>query len=102
MRKNTFEILSALAEGKHKECSHKGNGPAVWTDGKVVYSYREPIAAPDPENPGGYVVTDERFSQTTTVQTNGVDFGLSYHYKKPTRRVPHAEVKAAAKAANDS
>lgn len=96
MRKNTTLTLAALMAGQDKRPCE-----AVWTDGRSVYSYREPIAAPDPLNPGGFVVTSERFSRTTTVQTNGVDFGLSHHYGKTTRRVPHAEVKAAARLAGD-
>jgi hypothetical protein len=34
------------------------------------------IACPDPADPGTYLVTSKRWSQTTTVQTNGVYAGL--------------------------
>ena len=93
MRKNTKIVLAALVQGKPcRKCE------AVWTDGFAVYSYAEPIAAPDPANPGGFVITEEKFSVTTSQQTGGVAFGLSYEHGVAIRNAPHSVVKAAAKA----
>jgi hypothetical protein len=90
MRKNTQKVLDALIAGTAlPQC------PAIWTDGRCAYSYQECIAAPDPENPGGYVVTNKRWSQTTTIQTNGISFGLSHKYKKSVREVDQVEVDSA-------
>lgn len=72
MRQNTRDCLAALKRGRH----YRAASGAVHTDGRVIYSYGQTIAAPDPADPGTYLVTDKRWSQTTTVQTNGIAVGL--------------------------
>ena len=96
MRKNTETAIQKVLAGKRWECSHHGNGSAIWTDGKSLFSYREPIAVQDPDLPGGWIVTNKKFSQTTTVQTNGVVFGLSHVHKCPVRFADHQVLKAIA------
>lgn len=72
MRVNTRDCLAALKRGK----SYRAGSGAVHTDGRVIYSYGQTIACPDPADPGTYLVTSKRWSQTTTVQTNWVYAGL--------------------------
>ena len=74
MRKNTRDCLAALKRGK----SYRAASGAVHTDGRVIRSYGVVIATPDPNDMSGLVrlVTNEKYSQTTTVQTNGVAVGL--------------------------
>lgn len=72
MRKNTQVVLNALKLGQPcRKCE------AVHTDGQVVKSYSTVVALPDPDNKGHWLVADSgEYSQTTTVQTNGLAIGL--------------------------
>lgn len=74
MRQNTRDCLAALRRGK----SYRAASGAIHTDGRVIRSYGVVIATPDPNDPSGEVrlVTRGKYSQTTTVQTNGVSAGL--------------------------
>lgn len=74
MRVNTRDCLAALKRGK----AYRAASGAVHTDGRVIRSYGVVIATPDPNDMSGLVrlVTCEKYSQTTTVQTNGVAVGL--------------------------
>ena len=74
MRANTRDCLAALKRGK----AYRAASGAVHTDGRVIRSYGVVIATPDPNDMSGLVrlVTCEKYSQTTTVQTNGVAVGL--------------------------
>lgn len=94
MRKNTRDCLAALRRGRH----YRAASGAVHTDGRVIRSYGVVIAAPNPEDPEGFLVTDKRWSQTTTVQTNGVAVGLLADGFR-VRRVEQSAVNRAAEAA---
>ena len=71
MRKNTRQVIDAFLSGKALKKCH-----SIHTDGKVIYSYAEPIAALDPYVPGGYVVTSETYSRTTSNHTHSIRFEL--------------------------
>jgi hypothetical protein len=90
MRVNTRNCLAALKRGK----AYRAESGAVHTDGRVIRSYGQVIACPDPADPGTYLVTDKRWSQTTTVQTNGVAIGLLADGFK-VKRVTQEEVNRA-------
>lgn len=72
MRANTRDCLAALKRGKR----YRAASGAVHTDGRVIRSYGVVIAAPDPDDPEGFLVTEERYSVTTTIQCRGVTVGL--------------------------
>lgn len=65
MRKNTQEVMNAFYAGNLlKKCE------AIHTDGKTIFSYKTPIAKRTGYNSAA--VTEEKYSSTTTVHTNGV------------------------------
>ena len=90
MRQNTRDCLAALKRGK----AYRAGSGAIHTDGRIIYSYGQTVAAPDPADPKTYLVTNKRWSQTTTVQTNGVAVGLLADGFK-VRRVDQDEVNRA-------
>lgn len=65
MRKNTQEVMNAFYAGNLlKKCE------AIHTDGTTIFSYQTPIA-----KKVGFdraVVTEEKYSNTTTIHTNGI------------------------------
>lgn len=90
MRANTRDCLAALKRGKR----YRAASGAVHTDGRVIRSYGVVIAAPDPDDPEGFLVTEERYSVTTTIQCRGVTVGLLADGFK-VRTVPQSEVNRA-------
>lgn len=90
MRANTRDCLAALKRGRH----YRAASGAVHTDGRVIRSYGVVIAAPDPDDPEGFLVTEEKYSVTTTEQTRGVAVGLLADGFK-VRIVPQSEVNRA-------
>lgn len=91
MRQNTRDCLAALRRGK----SYSGRSGAIHTDGRIIKSYGVVIATPDPNDPETFLVTEKKYSHTTTVQTNGVTVGLLAEGWK-VRTVGQEEVNQAA------
>ena len=90
MRQNTRDCLAALKRGRH----YRAGSGAIHTDGRVIRSYGVVIAAPNPEDPEEYLVTEQRYSVTTTIQCRGVTVGLLADGWK-VRTVDQAEVNRA-------
>ena len=81
MRKNTAMVVEAVMAGKScRKCE------AIHTDGKVVRSYRTVVAVPSP-NGEWYVNAGDEHSKTTTIQVNGLAYGIGYVHKKTVHRV---------------
>lgn len=90
--KNTDLVIVALSQGRrNRSCQ------AVHTDGKCVFSYEECIAAPDPNDPDGFLVTTKKWSRTTSKHASLIVFGLNATMKKNVTLAPQEEVNAAMK-----
>jgi hypothetical protein len=72
MRKNAEQVIEKFFAGKAT-----ARNRTISTDGKVIYSYTTPIASIDSFNEGGYVVTKETYSRTTTCQTHAIRYSIS-------------------------
>ena len=72
MRKNAEQVINAFFDGKAT-----ARNRTISTDGKVIFSYVTPIAAIDPFNENGYVVTKETYTRTTSCQTNAIRYYLT-------------------------
>jgi hypothetical protein len=89
MRQNTVDCYNSLLKGKPWNRTKTG---AIHTDGKKILSYGVCIAAPVPGTDGHeWVLTTQRHSHTTTVQTNGIYCRLTAD-KKVVNLVSQAEV----------
>jgi hypothetical protein len=69
MRKNTAKVLEAALKGKPcRPCE------SIWTNGHAIFSYYTQIAY---SIHGKWMVTERKYSATTSKHTNGIVEGLT-------------------------